>query len=871
MIALLWLSVLAGRPEGLPAIERVDTVVQANVAADLETVRMRVVSRIVRRPVSVDGGLGDANLGGSRVETSRADGDRISIALPAERFRQLPPSFTAVRQRELFRGAYSFGGLAIERVLVDGKACAPEPADPERDPDGTRWVTCPFGQEVTFDAVLQVPERYGAFGVHANQLLLAGGWYPLIAERGHPAPRGAHRLELTLPAGHRAIGPREDPNIAQLPLLVIPPNVHPRALEDGRAWLYTADHESAEANEIRRALRDAMIFNLEHDLPLPTAQKPWVVLTGALRHELAIPLPGLVLLSDRAFRMFPVERFLRFHRFPVLRALYAADLLARGRDRPEAEAIAAARTDLFVESRHGRAEDAFDVLGFWSFIPAVDLLLYAPDVPFESAYFRRVDERDPLSPSFVDHPSPFGHGRLIYEKLLDRLGKKKTREVFARLEAGASLLDALAPALGGAPAAEAFLDTWQRPYPSTRYRLLSWSTNQDNLATITIERDGEAVAEPLQVRLVDENDLERVVWTETTSQAIRTLTATMSAPLDRVELDPFGRLIETPTDQNPSPRFDNRSSPRWKILLNNWNISVGATEGTLDTALDFGFSREYDVRWRHAIRGDFDPAAIGLSARSSYAFGESVTRSRLLQSIGAGIEGAYLRPKFGDAVESAFVAAGRVFWSYDDRQSLWAAEPGSSFSATLEYSHVFGQVLEAIAGGGTREVSADALSLSARAVRSWRFGGSQQLTARATAGAFLFGDPRRQILFRAGGRANMRGYPVDATLGEARGVVSLEWGHPILPELNDNAFGIWSVTGMDGALYADAGIIADELSNLSNAPFLADVGYGIRLYIDYFGVRPGVMAVDLALPLFDIQGRRRVGDPAVYIDFSQSF
>jgi hypothetical protein len=89
--------------------------------------------------------------------------------------------------------------------------------------------------------------------------------------------------------------------------------------------------------------------------------------------------------------------------------------------------------------------------------------------------------------------------------------------------------------------------------------------------------------------------------------------------------------------------------------------------------------------------------------------------------------------------------------------------------------------------------------------------------------------------------------------------------------MNENAFLLWYVSGLDGAFYADAAIIADELSQLGSAPFLADVGYGLRLYIDYFGVRPGVMAVDLAFPLFDIQGRRDLGPPAVYIDFSQSF
>lgn len=820
----------------LGAIDRADTAIDAQVSEDLSTVRMHVV--IDYLPATPK--------------------DEVAIVLGAERFRGLPPSFAPVRQRELFRASYQFGGLDVSNVKIDGKACAPRE---EVSPDGARRLYCPIGQVVELDAVLSVPERYGAFGRHANQLVLGGGWYPFIA-------RGRVRMNVRAPPGHQQIGPTETEN-AQLPLLVVPANVHPRSISEGRAFLFAQDHETLENEEVARTVREALTFLEEENIELPDRERPWVVLVAALRHELAVATRGPTLVSDRAFRMLPFERFLRFHRFPIIRALYTGAFLERFGDRPTAEAAAAWLTERFVRSRVGRAEDAFDVLGFWSFIPAIDLLLYAPDVPFEAAYFKRVDDSDPLSPNLIDFPTDFGSGRVVFEKLADRLGAKRTDVVFQRVVHGASLKDAIAPELG-LRETEQFLATWLAPYPSVRYRLASWSS-EDNTAKVIIERDGAAVKEPVQVRLVDDNDKERVLFTETTSAAVRVLTATMSAPLSSVELDPFGRLIETPTRENPSPRFDNRSSPRWKVLLNNWNISLGATAGTIDTALDVGFSKQYDVRWRYAVRADYDPAAISGSTRMSYSFGESVTRSRLLQAIGGAVEGAYLRPEFGDTTQSAFAAAARVYWSYDDRASYWAAEPGTSLSATLEYSHVFGTVIEQLENGAPRMVSQDALSLSLRAGRSWRFFGSQQLSLRASAGAFLFGDPRTQILFPIGGRANVRGYPVDAVLGEVRAIAGAEWVHPILPELNENGFFLWWVTGMDGALFVDGAIIADDLSALGHAPFLADVGYGVRLYLDYFGVRPGVMAVDVAVPLVDIFGHRDLGDPQVYIDFSQSF
>ena len=49
------------------------------------------------------------------------------------------------------------------------------------------------------------------------------------------------------------------------------------------------------------------------------------------------------------------------------------------------------------------------------------------------------------------------------------------------------------------------------------------------------------------------------------------------------------------------------------------------------------------------------------------------------------------------------------------------------------------------------------------------------------------------------------------------------------------------------------------------------MGYGLRFYIEYFGVRPGVMAIDVALPLVRARGATELGPPALYIAFTQSF
>ena len=79
------------------------------------------------------------------------------------------------------------------------------------------------------------------------------------------------------------------------------------------------------------------------------------------------------------------------------------------------------------------------------------------------------------------------------------------------------------------------------------------------------------------------------------------------------------------------------------------------------------------------------------------------------------------------------------------------------------------------------------------------------------------------------------------------------------------------MTGIDKTLFADVAVLGDSLGDVTDGPVLADIDYGIRFYIDYFGVRPGIMSIDIAIPLVDLDGRFAIRSPAIYIDFAQSF
>jgi hypothetical protein len=299
-------------------------------------------------------------------------------------------------------------------------------------------------------------------------------------------------------------------------------------------------------------------------------------------------------------------------------------------------------------------------------------------------------------------------------------------------------------------------------------------------------------------------------------------------------------------------------------LLNNFNVLFAATEGALETAVDLGLARRHDAHWGFGLRAEYAAEAVSLALRASRSFGERVTSARLGHAVSASVEGAYLRPGFAAAEEGGAALLLGLGYGYDDRPSLWAPQSGTAVRVGLGYQRLIGTLTDPA-------VTPDSLSASVRGVRQWRLGLRHQLSLRASASAYVLGQPQAQLLFPLGGRTQVRGYAQGAELARVRGVLSAEWLHPLLPELDVNFFWLAWVSGIDGALFGDVALAGDDVVDAVGGPVFGDVGYGLRLYIDYFGVRPGVLAVEAAVPLVRARGATELGPPAVYITFSPSF
>lgn len=819
----------------------------------------------------------------------------VPVVLAAERYRS-PGALSPSEVREAFPGDFSAGGFDGLSLELDGARCTPRV---EALGEGERVAWCPrvvrAGQTVVVRAraTLRVPERYGGFGRVARSLTLAGGWLPLPGRPGAAPPRGRWTLSLAAPAELTAVlGTTPRPSTgaggrrvliahgegAQIPLVLRPATWRALSLAEGGARFLTSAAPQGRPPELlaratQRAVEDGLRMVAELGLPVPDTTRPLVLIEAPLRHVLTETAEGVVLVSDRAFRMVEVDRFLSFHALPLLRDVFGT-LAARALspavvDRGlTADVVGTWALERYVARRLGRDEDAFDVLGIVSFIPSIDLMLYAPDLAFAGAYFRNVPDQHPLRPDFIDFPLGHPRGKWLYEKLRDRLGVDRAHAIVARAGAGVGIVQAVEEAWP--EGARAFLDTWLGPPPRGRYALVEVAAEAEpgapgrTRARATFERVGELVDEPLVVRFEDEDgDVRDVVATATRARR-RTVTATLGAPLDVVLLDPERRLLEAGDDEAPDPRYFHRSTPEWKVLLNNFNVLFAATEGALETAVDLGLARRHDAHWGFGLRAEYAAEAVSLALRASRSFGERVTPARLGHAVSASVEGAYLRPGFAAAEEGGAALLLGLGYGYDDRPSLWAPQSGTAVRVGLGYQRLIGTLTDPA-------VTPDSLSVSLRGVRQWRLGLRHQLSLRASASAYVLGQPQAQLLFPLGGRSQVRGYAQGAELARVRGVLSAEWLHPLLTQLDINFFWLAWVSGIDGALFGDAALAGDDVAEAVDGPVFGDVGYGLRLYIDYFGVRPGVLAVEAAVPLVRARGATELGPPAVYITFSPSF
>lgn len=837
-------------------------------------------------------------------------GDRLAVA---------PGAMDERSARWTYPGEIDLGGLSLSHLRVEGREVEVtrvplgggedrvEGRPPIRSRDtGGSDVVVPIEPgsartvTITFEAVLDVPDRFGRLGHAASRLSLAAPWYPLVID-GEAADRALHDVRVTVLHG-QACG---DDAVAgealhlvregsYVPLLAAARLEVHRAQIEGGGQLVVVDHgdgytppprdaQGIEGLEdvtavdrfslIREAVQDAVRTARWLGVPVPD---PLVVFIVPSRTELAASAPGVAIASDRLFQIFPLEDLRETHRRVMRRAVF--QVLAQGLsgadaapDRRWSEDLrAAALQDLDDVRRHGEAQRVEQLLQPFSFHPAVDQLLYAPQIAFEDAYFGATDEPD----AFRDDPMrarlPIVRGRRMLASIADVLGEARTRRFVALLVRGRrGVREALERVM---PGAIARLPTWIA-YPSfeVNYRLADVAsepfTAHDGSRrwrhAITVVREGDERIEPVEIEVEDARGA-RVQgrWDGEGREGV--VVVETEAERGTVTIDPRMRLPQSARVADGHPRADDATSQPWRLpLLNNFSLDVLASEANFTGLADISLRQRYDLEHTLVLRIARSIARTTGRIRYLQGLGPKVHNNRRSFQLGAGLAFSRVEPGFATSVLGGWALELELLATLSTQR--FVADPRDGVTAVVQ-----------LTGGGTLR---DDGSLAFTARGSARVSGVVPVGLLNAlfflgAGGFTLGaalDADRQIL---GGRYGLRGFANQEFVGNGVLFGVVEHRATIVSDLAINLFhGVWA-REVQLVTWAGAGAVFETVRGEA-ARFAGEAGMGVRFHYEYGGVQPGLLALDFGVPITRLaeQGPDRFeGSPvAFYVSFDQYF
>ncbi len=805
--------------------------------------------------------------------------DRVGLWLYGDRLAVAPHAMEERSWRWIYPGEMDAGGVDVTDVRVDGApvevaAVRRPPGDPRgRDVAGADLhVPIDAGEarvlEIELRFVTRVPGRFGRLGRPGDVLSLAAPWYPLVTDGDAWAFGATHRVELRSDDGEVLLGQGRATGAIEARAPYVPAQVAPRFFEVERtvrgvtlvlrtpARLYTpppperrgegglvdlahvdvASHVEAIASEVIASARALGV-------PVPPRVVVWQVPS---RTELAATAPSVVLVSDRLFQIFPLDQTLDFHRRALRRALFRhlAEPLAARVDPPldrgwAADLRAVVLADLDEARRRGHPQTPEELLGLFAFHPAVDQLLYAPQIAFEDAYFAAIEERDP----FRDDPArarvPLSSGRRILESARDVLDDEQLRRfaamlVNARRSARAALAEVAPEHADRLPA---WLTATGEP---VSYRLGSIRSRrlEDGSFEHTVEvlRAGATRREPVEVVVHDAaGTTARAIWDEPGARGA--VTVRTPGPFGGAMIDPRHRLPQSPALADGHPRADDATDMPWRPpILNGFLLNVLVTEALFTGLIDFALRRRYDLEHSIGFRLERTFAFTGGNLRYSYGLGPKVHQNRRMGLLSAGLSFERLHEGFagdlGGWRTQLFVQGGinTVSFSLDPREGVWLAARLVGGLAVRDDGTIGGTVRGGVRGGVVFPLGlVNALVLVA-------------------GGGFSSGEALPSELQSLGGGATLRGFESDEVLGRGLVYAVAEHRWTAVRDLSWNLAHLVWVRELQLAIFTGGGLVFGTTDGQDVAGGV-EVGGGLRVHYEYGGVQPGVISIDVGVPL----------------------
>ncbi len=871
--------------------------------------------------------------------------DRVYLWLYPNRLARRSPGINDVNFYWVYPRHFDPGGMRLEAVtLGQGAAARAVPATSwhsevhaiaGRD---TLWaielpnpIAPGASVTLTVDYRADIPERYESFGCIDAGCTLAGGFYPMVAGidesgwdlEGPPLATDMDvSVELSRPAqvvlfdswsGERVTRFRAAARNVPYATLSVAPRFWestrrvlgvdirmlarsaPPPAEDARHQIlpYTReDYPRYALDVVEQAFR--LLSHIGAGAPAGTR----ITLVDApLRMRLAAAHPGVVLLSDRWYRIWPAERFRKFHRRELVRSAvaeyFAARIARAGIEQPRdidvaADLIGSYAMDLFTLQRYRKHEFAGDILRPVAFVPIIDQLLYAPQTMFSGVYFGSVLDEEPLRDQVLrfDHQRP--RGRLYYEKLRDLLPSDALTRALQEMMAGrpfrAAAQDAYGKPLGW------FFRQWGLPYPRVDYRLVGTESRRradgqyDN--AVTVARDTEVgdlpPIEPVQVLAVLVGGEKRhLTWDGRGGDRV-TLRFVAPAAIYRVVVDPAHRLVESKlSGREQHPRFDNRDRQRMRFVYESFGVLLNVNDLSALLAADFLIGRVRDVKNQFEfLLFTSEDVSAGVTVGYQRAFGPTVDPATLMRTASLRLGVDRLNRDFFAFGDEQPRGASRFRLGLetrsDDRLFFYEPMHARALAFGLDFSLIRRDHDADPAADNSLLFTAEG---SARVTEVFTPRANHTIALHLTAAGVVGNFASRTQLLTGGGNFGVRGFAPGALFGRLRLMSRTEYRHWFVHDLNWNLGHYNQVRGIGGALYFDVAALSPCGSyNLAQRDALyGALGYALRFPYDSFGTLPQLMRIDVAARLF---GRPReclgaTGDepPAVqiYVSFVPPF
>ncbi len=833
--------------------------------------------------------------------------DEVRLWLLPARLEEVPHAMDLRTARYVFPRGRDLGTFAVSDVRIDG-----EPARTRRE--GAPAGSAPSGRDAAGDDLvvsvergparvitvslafrLEVPRRFGRFARVGERLYLTGPWYPLVlGPEGEYRFDAPHHVEVALRgegdvfAAGRRHGPRAEVSArgAYVPIAVADrfravavwegdtlirlwshrdlPR-HPPPDARGEASLRDLSVVDVPAQVMRVARSSLRTLALASSFDPPRAlEMLWV----PSRVELAEAAPGLVLVADRIYQVSPIRNVRAFHDRALRRAIFRravagfVDRVEPAADRDVAERLrATVLDDLDTRRREDRVRSPRELMNWASFHPAVDQLLYAPQVAFPQAYFDGGEEPFREAPDVARRQRASGPRLLAL--LRDSLGAERFDRLVRRwLDEPVAVRRTIEEA---DPAIAALLDEWiAAPEHPLNYRLGAVRSRRLPSGryehTITVHRDGDDRREPVEVRVRDRDGNEAcATWDAAGHEG--TVVVETPAARRNVVVDPDVRRVQSAELVRDHPRRDDAERlPLRPPLARSFALGLNATERRLTGFIDLAFRRRYDLSNSFGVLLATGPRNTGGTGSYTRFVGRARDTNNRIGFVSTGLGLDRIDDEFTDMGVGGLRTSLVLGAGYNTKSFSFDPRDGSS-------------VLAYVRGAATHR---DDGSLGLSLTPSIRTNVTLPVGLR---GAFIwvsslswiFGDPLPGERPGLGGPFHLRGYLTNEIVADGAAFTVVEQRFTPFSDLAFDAIHLAWIREIQLALFAGAGAAFDATDGRDRV-VAADVGGGLRVHFDYFGIQPGLFAIDVGVPLIrEAAYQRDLAPVTVVVGFDQFF